>query len=66
MAEFCVECWNELNGTKYSESDFILSEDLDLCEGCGELKKVIISEREFTFSALIKDFISFIKNKVSK
>lgn len=66
MAEFCVDCWNELNDSNNSEKDFILSEHLDLCEGCGELKNVIISEREFTFSALIKDFISFIKNKVSK
>lgn len=65
MAEFCVKCWNELNGTKNSESDFILSEDLDLCEGCGELKNVIIKEREFTFSETVKDIIKFIKKKVN-
>ncbi len=42
MAEFCVDCWNELNGSNNTEKDFILSENLDLCEGCGELKNVII------------------------
>ena len=65
MAEFCVECWNELNGKKYRESDFILSEDLDLCEGCRELKNVIIKEREFTFSETVKDIIKFIKKKIN-
>lgn len=65
MAEFCVKCWNELNGTDNTESNFILSENLDLCEGCGELKKVIIKERKFTFSGTVKDIIKFIKKKIN-
>lgn len=41
MAEFCLECWNKLNGAKYTEGDFILAKERTLCEGCGEWKRVI-------------------------
>ena len=44
MAEFCLECWNKINGTEGNERKYIISKDLDLCEGCGELKPVIIME----------------------
>ena len=40
MAEFCVECTRKL------ERDIqfvVLSEDNDLCEGCGEWRLVITS-----------------------
>lgn len=66
MAEFCVDCWNELNDSNNSEKDFILSEHLDLCEGCGELKNVIIIEREFTFSEMLKHVSKFIKKKINR
>ncbi len=66
MAEFCVDCWNELNDSNNSEKDFILSEHLDLCEGCGELKNVIIKEREFTFSEMLKHVSKFIKKKINR
>lgn len=48
MAEFCPKCWNELNDTNYPESRYILSEALELCEGCGEFKNVIVAERKFS------------------
>ena len=31
MAEFCLDCWNELNGTNYSKRKYVVSKDLDLC-----------------------------------
>lgn len=43
MAEFCLECFNKLNGTHYTKGDVI--EDIDLCEGCGEYKKCIVMFR---------------------
>lgn len=46
MAEFCVDCWNKINETKYSKDRFVISKDLDLCKGCGEYKNVIIREKE--------------------
>ena len=36
VAEFCPECWNTLNGTKEQADTWLLSEDLELCEGCGK------------------------------
>ena len=45
MAEFCVECWNRLNNEDRAPYEYNLSRRLDLCEGCGEYKKVIIMER---------------------
>jgi len=42
MAEFCLDCWNKLNHTHLTQEDVILSEDLDLCEECAEVKSVII------------------------
>ncbi len=44
MAEFCLECWNRINGTNDKKSKYIISKDLDLCEECGKYKKVIVSE----------------------
>ena len=45
MAEFCLDCFNKMNGTNHSERKYILSKDLDLCEGCASLKHVIVAER---------------------
>ena len=45
MAEFCLECWNKLNGFQKTERDDILSKERDLCEGCGEMRPVIEGER---------------------
>ena len=46
MSEFCVKCWNKLNGTHERKSAFILSEELDICEGCGKWKHVIVCYKE--------------------
>ena len=45
MAEFCLECWSKLNGKNFTEKDYILSGELDLCEECGEWKPVIVRTR---------------------
>jgi len=42
MAEFCKECFKELLFNDYEDTQIILSGDLDLCEGCGEFKQVVI------------------------
>lgn len=47
MAEFCLDCWNKMNHTHETERDWILSDELDLCEGCGEFRRVIVYERTF-------------------
>ena len=45
MAEFCLDCWNKLNHSHKTERDYILSEEWELCEGCGKYCRVIEAER---------------------
>lgn len=45
MAEFCLDCWNKLSNKNFTEKDYVLSRELDLCEECGEWKPVIIRVR---------------------
>ena len=45
MAEFCLECWNRINESHDTKRRYILSVDNDLCEGCGQYKRVIVVER---------------------
>jgi len=45
MAEFCLDCWNKLNETDCSKCEVILSRELELCEGCGEMKRAIVDFR---------------------
>ena len=54
MAEFCLDCWNEINETGHSKKKYVLSKKLDLCEGCGELKHVIAMEKKACFILPIK------------
>ena len=42
MAEFCLDCFNKMNETDYAEDEVEISKDLELCEGCGEYKRVVI------------------------
>ena len=43
MAEFCLQCWNRLNDRRDTEKDVTLSKEVDLCEGCGKLCRVVVS-----------------------
>ncbi len=53
-AEFCPECWNKINGTNDPPEKFIISEESDLCEGCGEYKPVVIKVKEYDdYDALV-------------
>ena len=61
MAEFCLACWNKINGTNDSESRYIISKDLDLCEGCGEWKRVIVMERKAYYTYQSRCFIFLLK-----
>lgn len=44
MAEFCLECFNKLNGTDYTEAEvWVDYEELDICEGCGAFMPCVIA-----------------------
>lgn len=45
MAEFCLKCFNELEGTDYDESEVVLDKYLDLCEGCGQMCRCVADIR---------------------
>lgn len=49
MAEFCLKCWNEINGANDPPRKYIISKDFDLCEGCGEWTHVIVMERKYFY-----------------
>ena len=60
MAEFCLDCWNRLNHTSYTERDFILSEELESCEGCAKFKPIILAERKMQSLGIKSCFLIFL------
>jgi len=42
MAEFCLNCWNKISNMSLTNKDVKISKYLYLCEGCGEIKNVIV------------------------
>ena len=57
MAEFCLECWNRINGTNDGKRKYVFSKDLTLCEECGEWKRVIVEERRRYYWRKFKRYI---------
>ena len=54
MANYCFDCWNEINERNTPKKMYVLSRDLDLCEGCRQLKPVIVRLR---MRYIIKDIL---------
>ena len=52
MAEFCLACWNRINKTNDSARKYIMSKELDLCEGCGAYTHVVVIKRYCYFANL--------------
>ncbi len=57
MAEFCLECMRELDGIDYRAEEFVLSRGPELCEGCGQWKRVVIAERSRLSLAVFVDWM---------
>ena len=55
MAEFCLECFNKYSKEKLAENDVIM--DIDLCEGCGEIKPCVIRRKENNIFSSIKSIV---------
>ncbi len=45
MAEFCLDCMNRIDHAHYTRADVKLSLFRELCEGCGEYKRVVTGFR---------------------
>ena len=44
MAEYCLDCFNQINKTNYKEKNvWIDCEELDICERCGEYKPCVMA-----------------------
>ena len=54
MAEFCPECWNDMNGFSDPPEAYALSWRYELCEGCGKWKRVVVGKRSFCGYLLYK------------
>lgn len=42
MSDFCLECFNKFEETAYAPKEVRLSLMRELCEGCGETRRVVI------------------------
>ena len=52
MAELCVDCMRKEckeYGEPFIERGWIISDDDDLCETCGEMKPVIVRQKKLHF-----------------
>ena len=57
MAEFCLDCWNEINDIQLTTEDVIINKNLDLCEGRGEMKHTITCyKKEILLIQFIRHF----------
>ena len=54
MAEFCRDCFLDMEGDDHFADKIILSRDPDICEGCGEWKRVVVDLR---YRTLLDDII---------
>lgn len=45
MAEFCPACWSRMNGAQYGRKEIVLTHSADLCEGCGEIRRLVARMR---------------------
>ncbi len=59
MAEFCVDCFNKMNRSNIKEKALILSDEAELCEGCGKYKRTVVCLRPGFLSRLKKILFSF-------
>ena len=46
MAEFCKQCFINIEPEYVKNKEIVVSEDDDFCEGCGEFKPVVIEIRK--------------------
>ncbi len=60
MAEFCLKCWNRINGRNDLKNKYVMSKELEFCEECMEFKHVIVRVKGSSrvFSLISRLFIN--------
>lgn len=67
MSEICLDCWNKLNETNEPARKYILSWRKDICEDCGQMKRVIIRMRlPYIYLENIQEMIGNIRHTIQK
>ncbi len=61
MAEFCLKCFNELNGTNYQASEVWLEEDF--CEGCADWRPCVV---ELSPKPLLRRLMDWVRGRFRK
>ena len=62
MAEFCLECYKKLIKNADVDSNTIFFE-IDLCEGCGEIKPCVVGVKKKSLWPILKGKIKEICQK---
>ncbi len=52
MAEYCLDCFNRIEHTNFTENQVIASKSPSICEGCKHPKKVVIRVRRSVLNRL--------------
>ena len=56
MSEICLDCLNKILKTNDAETRYVISRDLDLCEQCGQYKRVVVKMRfRFRMKQVLED-----------
>ena len=64
MAEICVDCWKKLYGTEDAKKMLVMSDELDLCEECGEYKPTIVRiKTRYLLMDLVHQWMEYYKLK---
>lgn len=64
MSEFCLDCWNKMMNTNDTEKKLILSKDLDLCEECGQYKRVVVAVRKwYIIQRKFLDWVDYLRRR---
>ena len=45
MAEFCFDCFKEMMETEDEQWRYVFTDELELCEGCAQYKRVVVNEK---------------------
>lgn len=65
MAEFCLKCFNELEGTDFFEDEvWVDYSELCICEGCGELRPCVVDLHPKPLGERFLDLVSKRRRKI--
>ncbi len=63
MAEFCEECMKKYLEIPNARVKYILSDNAELCEGCGQMRRIVVTRRESRWRRVIRKLDIREKNK---